>query len=270
MSLPLFAEGKTKIYRVSQVEGFHKDDMTAGDGARHEIVPGKGEACNTINSNVFAMLNMNKVRTTFLHQTGARTFEALASTMLPYEIVVRLEPAGSWSKRNPGMKVDGRFETPVVEFYLKTSGRQFGGIQLPSDDPLITRHDESGLWVYPANKPVTPDGEIFIPAEAIYGKGQAPHDFARMAQVALQVATVLDGALTAQQCRLVDFKIEMDDEYRVSDVLTPDEWRAFNKRGEPISKQPFRDGATIEEMQRIYEEAVQVSQMFPRHRAAWM
>ena len=57
----LVAKGKTK--KIHQVPGspdlvtiLSKDDITAGDGAKHDIIPQKGRLANETTCNVFRLL----------------------------------------------------------------------------------------------------------------------------------------------------------------------------------------------------------------------
>src|ERR1700693_3233928 len=57
----LVAEGKTKrIYEVQGGSGLvtviSKDDITAGDGAKHDVIPDKGRLANATTCNVFRLL----------------------------------------------------------------------------------------------------------------------------------------------------------------------------------------------------------------------
>ena len=68
------AEGKTKvIYPIpadkSLVRVVHKDDITAGDGAKHDILVDKGAwACQT-SSNCFLLLDAAGIPTHFVAHT---------------------------------------------------------------------------------------------------------------------------------------------------------------------------------------------------------
>src|SRR5882757_3973740 len=57
----LITEGKTKkIYRINGnsdlVSVIAKDDITAGDGAKHDIIPDKGRLATATTCNVFRLL----------------------------------------------------------------------------------------------------------------------------------------------------------------------------------------------------------------------
>src|ERR1700693_5510681 len=138
----LVAEGKTKrIYEVQGGSGLvtviSKDDITAGDGAKHDIIPDKGKYANATTCNVFRLLKASGLPVAFEEQTGPNSFLAPLCTMLPYEVVVRREAHGSYLKRNPHFAKGQLFPKLVVEFFLKTKDKNWKGKSLICDDPLM-------------------------------------------------------------------------------------------------------------------------------------
>ena len=138
----LFAEGKTK--RVWAVVGEpdlaileSKDDITAGDGAKHDVMGGKAALANETTCNVFRLLNnqTKHIPLAFIEQLDPTSFLAYRAQMLPWEVVARRRAWGSYLKRYPEIEQGHRFDPPLVEFFLKTSGRNFDGHVLPEDDP---------------------------------------------------------------------------------------------------------------------------------------
>ena len=87
-------EGKTKIIRQDPDKDGHvlieaKDDITAGDGAKHDIMQGKAAIATGTTCNVFQLLKACGIPLAFVEQRGEETFVARKCTMLPYEVVVR-------------------------------------------------------------------------------------------------------------------------------------------------------------------------------------
>jgi len=125
-------EGKAKAMWTTDspdllVQEF-KDDATAFDGTKHDVVAGKGRLNNAISSHIFGMLAKNGVRTHFVQKLSDREMLVERLSMLPVEVVVRNEAAGSIVRRlgaTPGM----RFDPPLVEFFLKNDALH---------DPMIT------------------------------------------------------------------------------------------------------------------------------------
>ncbi|PIR83496.1 hypothetical protein COU19_00130 [Candidatus Kaiserbacteria bacterium CG10_big_fil_rev_8_21_14_0_10_56_12] len=119
-------EGKTKVlYPIAGRDGFahvtSKDDITAGDGKKHDKIEGKGALSNQTTCNVFLLLKACGIPVAFEERAGPTTFVAPLCTMLPYEVVVRRAAYGSHLKRNPHLTKGHVFPHLLVEFYLKTS-----------------------------------------------------------------------------------------------------------------------------------------------------
>src|ERR1035438_2603025 len=122
----LVAEGKTK--KIHAVKGSSdlatvvaKDDITAGDGAKHDIIPDKGRLATATTCNVFRLLKACGLPVAFIEQDSAISFSAPKCDMLPYEVVVRREAHGSYLKRNPHLAKGQLFPQLAAEFFLNTN-----------------------------------------------------------------------------------------------------------------------------------------------------
>ena len=138
----LLAEGKTKqILAIPgndhEVVVRSKDDLTAGDGVKHDTFPGKAVIANTTTCNVFRLLEACGIPLAFRRQLDETSFLALKTQMIELEVVVRREAHGSKLKREPNLKKGHLFPKLQVEFYLKTKDRQWKGQPIPKDDPYI-------------------------------------------------------------------------------------------------------------------------------------
>ncbi len=143
----LVAEGKTKkIHLLDGSPGLAtvvaKDDITAGDGAKHDIIPDKGRLATATTCNVFRLLKACGLPVAFVEQDSAISFVAPQCTMLPYEVVVRREAHGSYLKRNPHLAKGQLFPQAIVEFYLKTKDKNWKGKPLIADDPFMQFTDD--------------------------------------------------------------------------------------------------------------------------------
>jgi len=144
-------EGKTKIIvplwngsDIGLVE--NKNDITGGNGERHNVLLGKAELATRTTCNIFEYLMKGlDVPFSYIGRDGPATFLTRTCKMIPVEVVVRRVATGSYLMRNPEVKDGFVFPNPVVEFYYKTSGRQLGNITLPCDDPLMVC-DENDNW----------------------------------------------------------------------------------------------------------------------------
>src|SRR6202140_2372613 len=138
----LVAEGKTKkIHAVKDSSNLAtvvaKDDITAGDGAKHDIIPDKGRLATATTCNVFRLLKACGLPVAFEAQDSPISFTAPKCDMLPYEVVTRREAHGSYLKRNPHLAKGQLFPQLIVEFYLKTKDKTWKGKPLVADDPFM-------------------------------------------------------------------------------------------------------------------------------------
>lgn len=253
------AEGKTKIIFDAgnnvngQVVVSFKDDITAGDGARRNLIENKGIYSNQTACNCFQLLNKRDVPTHFIKQKDERSFLAWRVNMIPWEVVVRRRAFGSYLKRNPRNVSGEKFPYPVVEFYLKDDSLH---------DPFLTFDDGCRRWnLYDAKKPLS-DGFIkslppdyfrldspFYPRSGIIlGK----KDISLLSNLALATFFNLEAAWGKLNVSLVDLKIEggyvWDSVCLVlADEITNDSWRIWpgDKSELMLDKQVYRDIAVV-------------------------
>lgn len=113
-------EGKTKI--VEKFDNYvilhFKDDITAGDGKKHDIMKGKGAICAEITAITMKYLNSKGIYTQLLEFIPPNKIKAVSLKMFPLEVVVRLKKAGSFIRRYGG-KEGEEFSEPLVEFFIK-------------------------------------------------------------------------------------------------------------------------------------------------------
>ena len=99
------AEGKTKIIEDAgngEVLVRSKDDITAGDGAKHDVLDGKAAASTRTTSNIFRLLERNGVRHPLRGSCRrGRPSGRATSTMIPLELVARRYATGSYQRPLP-------------------------------------------------------------------------------------------------------------------------------------------------------------------------
>ncbi|HEU0221673.1 MAG TPA: phosphoribosylaminoimidazolesuccinocarboxamide synthase [Paracoccaceae bacterium] len=211
-------EGKAKILYEGPEPGtliqYFKDDTTAGDGVKKEVIEGKGVLNNRISEYVMSGLNSIGVPTHFIRRINMREQLVRAVEMIPLEIVVRNVAAGSLAKRL-GIEEGTPLSRPIIEFYLK-------------DDRL---HDP---WV--------------TEEHIIAFNWAAQQDIDDIVALALRVNDFLSGLMLGVGIRLVDFKIEVgrvwEGDYArivVADEISPDSCRLWDaKTGQKYDKDVFR------------------------------
>ncbi len=211
-------EGKAKIlYEGPEPDTLlqhFKDDTTAGDGAKKEIIDGKGVLNNRLSEYFMTGLNSIGVPTHFIRRLNMREQLIRSVEIIPLEVVVRNVAAGSISKRL-GIEEGTPLPRPIIEFYLKNDELH---------DPLVTEeHIVAFGWA-----------------------GQ--QDLDDMVALALRVNDFMSGLLLGVGIKLVDFKIEIgrvfDGDFQrlvVADEISPDSCRLWDiETGQKLDKDVFR------------------------------
>jgi phosphoribosylaminoimidazole carboxylase/phosphoribosylaminoimidazole-succinocarboxamide synthase len=274
----LLNEGKTKkIYRIKGqadlVCVLAKDDITAGDGAKHDVIPDKGRIATATTSNVFRLLKECGLPVAFVEQDSATSFIAPACTMLPYEVVVRREAHGSYLKRNPHMAKGQLFPRLLVEFYLKTKDKNWKGKPLVSDDPLLSYADGAAeMSLFNPAKPLTgQEPFLVLPTSEVFSRADEAGFFPEMRRVARQTFLILEKAWQLEGSTLVDLKVEFGFDAKgkllLADVIDNDSWRVLES-GAYIDKQVYRDGGALDDVAAKYRHVADITGHFrlPRQR----
>ncbi len=274
----LVTEGKTKkVYQVKDGSGLvtviSKDDITAGDGAKHDIIPDKGRVATATTANVFRLLKACGLPVAFVEQDSPTSFIAPNCTMLPYEVVARREAHGSYLKRNPHFTKGQLFPALIVEFFLKTKDKDWKGKPLIADDPLMQFSKDGGkIELFNPAKPVNAQepfltlahGEVFTRADEI-------NIFPEMARIARNAFLVLEKAWQLEGGSLVDFKVEFGYDAKgnllLADVIDNDSWRVL-ENGAYLDKQVYREGGALDDVAAKYRRVADITSHFqiPRQR----
>ncbi|HVA36933.1 MAG TPA: phosphoribosylaminoimidazolesuccinocarboxamide synthase [Candidatus Dormibacteraeota bacterium] len=245
------ARGKTKVlYEHPDQAGLYivasGDDITAGDGARRSVIPGKGRIAAKTTARVFRLLNLCGLPTHFVsggEDDDDNEMVVRACRMIPLEVVVRGVVAGSYAKRNPNAPRGSLLLPRVIEFFLKDDKRH---------DPQITQ-------------------------EEILQQGIATaEEVATMAEIARLTFEMLSHAWRRRNVLMVDMKVEFgravdDQRLLLADVIDNDAWRLWPQGREELmlDKQMFRNlvgEATAEDLARVkqaYESVCEQVGAFP-------
>jgi len=124
-------EGKTKKVEVKDGYAYlyFKDDITAGDGEKHDVMSGKGAMCAEITARTMKALKDRGIDNQFIEFISPNVIKAIPLEMYPLEVVVRLKKAGSFIRRYGGTEGE-EFEVPLVEFFIKDDARH---------DPMVCK-----------------------------------------------------------------------------------------------------------------------------------
>jgi len=180
-TLTKIIEGKTKVIYENPddrktVFMLFKDDITAGDGVKHDIIAGKAQVDWKTNRDIFEYLNRKGVRTHYVSSPQDRvSIVKKLDFKINLEVVTRRVAAGSILKWG-GMEEGRRFDPLITQFHYK-------------DDPL---HD-----------PMLDDGYIDY---IIKAKGST--ELQQMRDINAQVFDILEQAFAQFKIQLIDFKLE--------------------------------------------------------------
>lgn len=261
--MEVIAEGKTKEVLVfpggiapNIVKIRSKPDITAGNGAKKDIIPGKGKLANNTTCNVFELLGKEGIVTHFISRTKEEdAFWAHECEMIPIEFVARRIATGSYTQRNPNVKEGTVFtDFPVVEFFLKDDERH---------DPIIVI-SEDGTWdLHEAKKPIGPESFIEETVPLLDKK-----DAVSLEGETRFVFEILEESFKQLGITLWDFKIEFGrrkDNHKlvIADVIDSDSWRIRTGKGEQLDKQIYRDGAGLEEVKNVFQVVSELTDLLP-------
>jgi phosphoribosylaminoimidazole carboxylase/phosphoribosylaminoimidazole-succinocarboxamide synthase len=274
----LIAEGKTK--KIHAIQGgadlvalVSKDDITAGDGAKHDIIPDKGRLANATTCNVFRLLKACGLPVAFEAQDSATSFVAPLCHMLPYEVVIRREAHGSYLKRNPQFAKGQLFPKLLVELYLKTKDKNWKGKPLACDDPLMLfAHEASQIRLFNPAKPIQgQEPFLILAASEVFHRDDEWKTFPEMGRIASHAFLALEKAWQLEGGRLVDLKVEFGFDAKgrllLADVIDNDSWRVVED-GAYLDKQVYRDGGALDDVAAKYARVADITGRFrlPRQR----
>ena len=107
---------------------YFKDDATAFNKKKHEIISDKGIINNFISEYIFKYLSENSVSNHFIERINEREQLVKKVEIIPIEVIIRNIATGTLSKRL-GIKEGLKLERPLIEFTLKDD---------ELDDPIVS------------------------------------------------------------------------------------------------------------------------------------
>jgi phosphoribosylaminoimidazole-succinocarboxamide synthase len=224
-------EGKGKILYEGPEPGtlvqFFKDDATAFNKKKQEVIDGKGVLNNRISEHIFNLLNRIGIPTHFIRRLNMREQLIREVEIIPLEVVVRNIAAGSLSKRL-GIEEGTVLPRSIIEFYYKKDDL---------DDPMVSEeHITAFGWA-------------------------SPPEIDDMMALAIRVNDFLSGLFAGVGIQLVDFKIECGRLWEgemmrivVADEISPDSCRLWDAQTkDKLDKDRFRQdlGGLLEAYQEV-------------------
>ena len=201
-----------------------RDDMTAGDGARKEVMHNKGAYNAIISTKIFKVLEENGIETQFVDLPEPNVMIAKKLEMIPIEVIIRNIATGSLIRKYP--IADGtRLEPPIVEMDYKDDEYH---------DPMLNDSIIKALGI-------ATQEEIDI-----------------LTEKALKINEILSAFLKESGIILVDFKIEFgkdkDGNILLGDEISPDGCRLWDSETlDMLDKELFRKGKDSEVMDAYIE-----------------
>ncbi|SES00547.1 phosphoribosylaminoimidazolesuccinocarboxamide synthase [Salipaludibacillus aurantiacus] len=208
-------EGKAKRIYETDKPGVlwvaYKDDATAFNGEKKDVLKGKGRLNNEISSLIFSSLAKKGIKSHFIERLSETEQLIRKVTIIPVEVVVRNVAAGSLVKRL-GFQRGQAFDKPIVEFYYKDD--ELG-------DPLMNEEHIQAL------------------------KLASEDEVQSMKEKALAVNEQLIDIFESIDVQLIDFKLEFGRDASgnvlLADEISPDTCRLWDKKtGESFDKDLFR------------------------------
>ena len=255
-SLEKLAEGKTKIIYKNPdddktVYMVFKDDITAGDGVKHDVIKGKAVVDWKTNRDIFEFLNRKGVRTHYIDSPEEKVcLVKKLDFKINLEVVTRRVAAGSILKW--GNVAEGtRYDPLITQFHYK-------------DDPL---HD-----------PMLDDAYV----DYIIRVKRGGEIYADMREINTQVFLYLEEAFAHYDIQLVDFKLEyglIENKVTVIDEITGGSFRLWPyahknpNLNQPnilseldpegrLDKDTYRMGGSLDKVQEKFEEIARITEGF--------
>ena len=224
----LINNGKVKsVYTTDDEDaviiGF-RDDMTAGDGARKEVMNKKGSYNALISTKLFKVLEENGIKTQFIDLPETNVMVAKKLDMIPIEVIVRNIATGSVIRKYP--IADGtKLNPPIVQMDFKAD--EF-------HDPMLN--------------------DSIIKALGL----ATQEEIDELTQKALKINEILSKFLLEAGIILVDFKVEFgkdkNGEIILGDEISPDGCRLWDSETlDMLDKELFRKGKDNEVMDAYVE-----------------
>lgn len=210
-------EGKAKQVYFTENENeyliHYKDDATAFNGEKKDVIMGKGELNLAISTVIFEMLEKNGIETHYVKTLNARDMIVKKVTILPLEVIIRNISAGSICKRL-ALEEGNPFKEPIFEICYKDDAL---------GDPLINDDHAVALGL--------------IERE----------ELAQVKATTLKINQLLIEFFKNAGLKLVDFKIEFgktpEGKIILADEISPDTCRLWDeKTNAKMDKDIFRRG----------------------------
>jgi phosphoribosylaminoimidazole-succinocarboxamide synthase len=222
-------EGKAKVLYSTENESeliqYFKDDATAFNNLKKDVIAGKGVLNNFISEFIMLEMAKNSIPTHFIKRLNEREQLIKKVTIIPLEVIVRNIAAGSMAKRL-GIEEGLVLESAVFEICYKDDSLA---------DPII--NDDHAIKVL---------------------KVVSEEQLNLIKNYTLKINKILQELFSKINIKLVDFKIEFgvykNNKILLADEISPDSCRLWDKdTNNKMDKDRFRRdlGGLVEAYQEI-------------------
>lgn len=193
---------------------YFKDDATAFNAQKREVLSGKGVLNNRISAYLMTKLADIGVPTHFMKRLNMREQLVREVEIIPIEVVIRNVAAGSFTKRF-GVAEGTALERSIIEYFYKKD---------ELSDPMVSEeHITAFKWA-------------------------TPHELDEMVALTIRVNDFLTGLFLGVGIRLIDLKLEfgrvwVDEEMHIvlADEISPDNCRLWDMQtNDKLDKDRFR------------------------------
>jgi phosphoribosylaminoimidazole-succinocarboxamide synthase len=211
-------EGKAKILyegpEPNTVVVHYKDDATAGNGAKKDVIDGKGVLNQRISEFLFQRINELGLPTHFIRSLNMREQLVREVEIIPLEVVVRNVAAGSLAKRL-GIEEGTALPRSIIELFYKND---------KLNDPMVTEEHVTAFgWA-------------------------TPQEMDDIVHMSIRINDFLSGLFLGVGIKLVDFKLEFGRFYEndmmrivLADEISPDNCRLWDiNTKDKMDKDRFR------------------------------
>ena len=254
-SLKKVAEGKTKIIYENPGDPktaymVFKDDITAGDGVKHDIIKGKALVDWKTNRDIFELLNRKGARTHYISSPKEKVvLVKKLDRKINLEVVSRRIAAGSilkWGKIAEGT----RFDPVITQFHYKDD---------PLHDPML---DEKYIDYIVKAKEGTEyaemhrlNAEIFLHLERAFAQFDVQLIDMKLEYGIIEGTVYLIDEITGGSFRLWPYAHKNPD-FSQSNVL-----KELNPDGR-LDKDTYRMGETVDNVLTKFEEIAKITAKF--------
>lgn len=238
--LEKLVEGKTKVvyahpHNPNQNILYFKDDITAGDGAKRDLMLGKGEINCETTCTLMEYLEKKDIPTHHIDRLDKNTQIVKKVDMIPLECISRQIAYGSLIKKYPFFEKGKKLDKVTIETHFKND----------------SEHDP------PINESLAVTGGLLT-----------QEGYRHIEALTIRTFNLLVEAFAKHDVTLVDYKVEfgktVDGKIVLGDEVTNDSWRAWPGGDEKkmVDNEIYRKTGDVKKTKVGYEQMLEIIRRF--------